>query len=592
MRVGGLTGAATLAALLAAYSPGSAPAQTVEENAAPIVQGDQLRGLPAPASNAVTDDTPFGVDLARIRIVTDPNAAAGPNAPEAIDLSGAGPLLNDEALRRRLNSYLGAPMTRRMIAAIQADVTAFLRDRNRPLVSVAPPPQEISDGSLTLLVTLFQLGDVKTEGNAWSPDAHLTGAIRAPAGEPVDSAQLIEDVNWLNLNPYRNLGVVFEPGTQPGETNLILRSNEEAPYTVFAGYANSGAREDDQHRIFVGATVGNFPLIDAQLSYQFTTSPETVERGRIASAGDQQGFLTHALSMFAPLQWENGSRGKLSLAASYVSSFSNLAAPFTQDNEAFLLSGEYAVPLAPLGSFRADVYGAAEYKRQENDVFFAGAQVNATEIEVMQGVFGLRGGFATGLSLMGDGRASFDASLVISPGGLSKANDDAAFAAASGDPNADAHYGIGRGSFSHLAPITEDVSHRFRAAFQIAQTNLPGIEEFAHGGASSVRGYLTNEASGDDGFTIRNEIVGPAISLFGGDGGVRDMAQPFGFVDYGWSKDQFANTSEELTAVGVGVNIAINDIVSGSLIYGHALTDGPETEAGDHRLFMRLSGRF
>ena len=80
--------------------------------------------------------------------------------------------------------------------------------------------------------------------------------------------------------------------------------------------------------------------------------------------------------------------------------------------------------------------------------------------------------------------------------------------------------------------------------------------------------------------------------MFDGDGGVFDVVQPFGFVDYGWSKDRFAETTEELVAAGVGVNIAINEIVSGSLIYGHALTDGPETDAGDHRLFMRLSGRF
>lgn len=585
-------GAAIIAALLITFSPLSVSAQTVEENAPPIVQGDQLRGLPAPTPGTVADDTPLGVDLARIRIVTDLKAITDGEAADTIDLSAAGPLLDDEALRRRLKPYLGAPMTRRMISNIQADITTFLRGRNRPLVSVTPPPQEISGGSLILLVTLFELAEVRTEGNSWSPDDHLTSAIRSPLGEPVDSAQLIEDVNWLNLNPYRNLGVVFEPGTQRGETDLILRSNEEAPYTLFTGYANSGASEDDQHRIFAGATIGNFPLIDAQLSYQFTTSPETLERGRFISAGDQQGFLTHALSMFAPLQWANGSRGKLSVAASYVSSFSDLATPFTQDNDAFLLSGEYAVPLTPLGSIRADVYGAAEYKRQENDVFFAGALVNATEIEVVQGVFGLRGGFATGLSFMGDGRASFDASVVISPGGLTGNNDDAAFAAASGDPNADAHYGIVRGSFTHLAPLTEDVSHRFSSTFQIAQTNLPGIEEFAHGGASSVRGYLTNEASGDDGFTIRNELVGPAISLFAGDEGVRDIVQPFGFVDYGWSKDQFANTTEELAAVGFGVNVAINDIVSGALVYGHALTDGPETEAGDHRLFMRLSSRF
>lgn len=588
----------------------SALAQAVEQHPAPIIRGDKRVFLPEPALKGSNDATPLGVDLRRLIIVDHlENGTEHPpvDGPGGIILSHAGALLQDPAFKARLDGYLGQPLSAMLISDIRIAITEHFRRIDRPLVAINTPPQEVSAGTLRLDVLPFRVGALKIEGGEWTPDAHIADTVRLKQGDTVDSSRLIADLNWLNANPYRNLGVVFEPGDKPGTANVILRSKEAPPYSAWGGYATSGSRNDDPHRFFVGASIANLPWIDHQLSYQLTSSPQNGRRGRVLSLHDKPGYLSHAVTYLAPIDYGDGIRHTASLQASYVQSFVDLIAPFTQDNTTLQLYGEYAVPLnaeRQLGKdLSLEVYGALDFKRQRNEVFFAGVSQLTTTLDIFQFALGARGGFRTPFGIdianedepglhMGGGNARFDLRLAGSPGDVTRFNDDVSFAAANNNPNASAHYGYFYGSFNHAAPLPKGFALATDLTFQLAERPLPGLEQFSYGGQTSVRGYLSNEASGDHGVTIQNAIEFPAFSFLDGDLTGRDAIRPYVFGDYGYSIDRLANDDAALMSAGFGFDYQFGETFSATVQYGHAFKAGGETQDGASHLYGSVSIRF
>ena len=580
-------------------------AQTVEQNPAPVVTQRPIASLPDQTLESSDDATPLGVDLRRIVIVDQRQSPlVNEIASDAVDVSLAGPLLQDAQFIDRLEPFVGQPLSPKLIFDIRAEVTLYFRQINRPLVAVTVPPQEISSGILRLEVLPFQVGETRAEGNQWTPDTYLLGNVRNAPGDEIASDKLLEDINWLNLNPYRNLGVVFEPGAKPGTTDIIIRSDERKPWTIYSGYRNSGSREDDRDRVFAGFNVANFPLIDHQLSYQVTASPDVVASGRVFDLDDTNGYVSHSLSYFAPLSYANGWRHKLRFEASYIETFDELTDPFTQSNRTFQFYGEYAVPLARRGTVTPEVYAAFDFKRQENEVLFARFPLSETTLDVVQLVWGIRGDFTTSMrwgtthrdnldQRRGTGgQGAYDLRLVFSPGGLNSKNDDAAFVAATGNPDASSRYWYLYGFANHAAPLGYGLSRKTEVAFQLSNQTLPSLEQFSYGGYNSVRGYLTNEASGDDGIVIRNDLVFPSFEMLGANSQIRDQLTPYAFVDFGLSRDRFSDTTSELASAGLGFDYQLDRNLSATLTYSRILLDGDETSAGDIGVFGAVTVRF
>src|ERR1700761_9544318 len=81
-----------------------------------------------------------------------------------VDVSAV-PLLNDPALVAQLQSYIGKRFTFGDLHAINRTVIAWQRAHDRPLVDVAVPDQDVSTGTVQIVVTEFTLEKVKVAGN-------------------------------------------------------------------------------------------------------------------------------------------------------------------------------------------------------------------------------------------------------------------------------------------------------------------------------------------------------------------------------------------------------------------------------------------
>jgi len=558
-------------------------AQTVEQNRARILPGDRITALPGSITEVTgLDATPLGVALAGIVLVSDSAAVRDGANAKGIVIQSENPNLTDPALRQVLARFIGQPLSQRLIGEVRDAITNHMRARNRPLVAVIIPPQEVTSGSVQLLVVPFTLGEKRVErvanGHESTSDAYVLQTVRAQPGEEIVSDKLLADINWLNLNPFRSVEVLFQPGSIVGTTDMHLRLTDKRPLQVYAGYANSGTSATGSGRVFAGFSTASAAFGDQQFAYQVTAAPGTVYTdGREFDFTADSAYLAHSVGYFAPLPW----RHKLTLRGDYTRSRADLVDPLVQDNATWQIGLDYAVPVLHANP-SLDMFGGFEFKQQQNEVFFDDVSIKASTIDVVQGVLGVRGEVSTkGL------RTGFDLKGVFSPGGLTANNTDTAFAAASGTPSDRAQYAYILGKLTHSSALPKDLALNLTFSGQLAAQSLPAMEQFAIGGMRGVRGYEAGERSGDNGFLLQAELRLPKFSLLQR-AGVFDQTSPYAFADYGLVHAITGDKTHSLLGAGLGVDVNVSDHLQAQLVWGHAFLAGATTTAHSNRLHASM----
>lgn len=562
--------------------------QRLEENAPELRTGQQLTQLPG--SNVLdpskASDAWLGPKLSGIVLLDQPGEVLSITFVPGIDGSSIKPPAGVD-FEKILSPFLGQPLSLRLIAKIRISIVGAYREAGFDFVAVIVPAQEVSSGSLQILVNQFRLAEKRVEGAVWTPNDYILGHIRSEKGNPINSKRLLEDLNWLNLNPYRNLIVVAEPGKQFGETNLVFRAEEKKPWTVFGGINNYGTSSTDERRMFVGFGLANIPMVDHQLNYKLTMNPEAFshfDQNKIDTM-DQAAYLSHDGFYFVPLPW----RHKFKLRGAYIKSRSNLVTPLVSESESYIVSGEYMIPVTTFAGIQSELYARGTYKRSERDTFSSGSFLSAAAIDIAQGAIGVRG-----IQQDRFGRSSFDWRVVHSPGGVTNANNDAAFAAFSGNPNAQADYTYFYGAIRRSTKLPKGLSLHSNLAGQYASNALPSTELFSLGGNDTLRGYETSEVSADSGVSSQLELHAPIHDYLTGKPASLDYLDAYVFSDSGYAYNRLANVSQTLSSVGVGLNMGLFNKMTVNSNLGVVLRDAGTTgsKRGDIKSYFGMSARF
>jgi hemolysin activation/secretion protein len=576
-----------LALLVACISFSSAQAQQASADRARILAGDPVTSLATGSTDSASlDDTPFGVDLTGIVIVTDASGIRSSARANGVEVRSDNAQLGEAALATRLSRFLGQPLSQRLIGEIRAEITLYMRDQNRPLVAVIVPPQEVTTGTVQFIVLPFVAGDISVErvptGYELTSEEKVLDTVRIEPGDEIAADILLADLSRLNANPFRRVGVIFEPGEDDGTTNMVLRLTDERPWQIYAGYNNNGTQATGYDRLFIGGVWANTAGNDEQLSYQFTASPNTiVSAGGLFDFTQDKAYMSHSVAALLPLTW----RHTATIRADYIHSRADLAGPFVLDSRTGQFSLDYGIPVLS-GSPAVEAFGGLDIKRQRNELEFAGVPLGPGFIDINQLFAGLRGQVALGPTL-----TDFSLKGFFSPGGLSGNNTNAAFAAASGNPAASATYGYLLASLNNTTSLPAGFRIELNAAGQVASTALPAIEQFGIGGVATVRGYQTNERAGDHGFFTQAEFHLPQFSLIE-TGDIRDSEDVYAFLDFGMVTDIAAGTTNSLLGAGLGIDVAISEYVSASLVWGHAFSAGVVTAAGSNRIHASITGSY
>ena len=115
-----------------------------------------------------------------------------------------------------------------------------------------------------------RLGKLTVEGNQWTSSRRIEKYCNLKSGEPIDESRLIQNVSFINRNPFRRVDLIFVPGEKEGTTDVIIATKDRRSARFYAGTNNTGVEPTGTNRWYAGFNWGNAFNVDDILSYQYT----------------------------------------------------------------------------------------------------------------------------------------------------------------------------------------------------------------------------------------------------------------------------------------------------------------------------------
>jgi len=490
---------------------------------------------------------------------------------QGIDVSQA-PALDSKKFRDSVSPFLGQPLTLARLNEICRLVVACYRGIDRPVVDAIVPEQDVTSGTVQILVLEGRLGHIRAEGNRYFPSRLLTSAVRAHPGDVIIQSQLLDDVDWLNRNPFRHTDAMLQPGDQLGQTDVILNTEDHLPLRAYAGYENTGTVSTGQDRWETGFNWGDAFGWDDQLNYQYTFNSAF------------QRFQAHSGSYVMPLPW----RDILTVFGNWSTSDVQTDPYVYQQGQSWQVSARYEIPLASFSGITNSFVLGGDFKRSNTNAEFGGSSVYASDVNVVQFMLGYN---ASEVDRFGSTNASLE--WYGSPGYIGSNDDRQDYDGAR--TGADPQYTYGRLTADRVTNLPAELSVLTRFEGQVASGPMLGSEEVGVGGLDSVRGYEEREGNGDNAVIFSNELHAPPINIFSL-AHRKDQLIFLCFLDYGvaWMRDAQAGQfgRENFLGAGPGVSYRLGPWLSIDYAYGWRIAAGDPTVHETGRSHLRLLASF
>lgn len=485
---------------------------------------------------------------------------------------------NQIMLQEKLKEFLHKPVDQQLLHLIKGTVIDHYIAASHPFVVVEVPPQEVTSGKLQLLISESRLGSIQVEGNKWTSTRTLKRYIKIKPGQKIDQERLIQNVSFINRNPFRRVDLVFSPGKENGTTDLILATNDRRPIRIYAGVDNTGVEPIGEWQWYSGFNWGNAFGLDHILSYQFTSS------------FNMHRFQAHTAEYLAPLSWEH----LLNIYGGYSEVHPHVGGHIKRnDGWSMQASGRYVVPLMIYQYLEHEITAGGDFKRSNNTFEFTedfpvfGSNVNLTQV-----VAGYSGNYERNTF-----RLDFDGQVYWSPGKWLADQSNAAYSSLR--PGAVNHWVYFRGNFIYLQKLPKEFSISIYALGQVSSQPLLPSEQLGIGGYNSVRGYEQREVNKDDGVILSFEARAPGLPIakwVKSSAKTTDALQFLAFVDYGWGINidtiPGSNKADYLLGAGPGLRYTLSPYLTMRLDWGIRLHNKASFEGGRSKIHFALTGSF
>lgn len=501
-------------------------------------------------------------DLKGIVFVSSPKQVASSGVDAAGIIRGKVTVPSPVKFDQTVDPYLGHPLTRGKLNALIADIISFYRKHDHPIIDVIVPQQEVTKGAIQLVLLEGKVGSVTVSGNRWFSSKELAGYVRLHNGDTISANRLQSDIDWMNANPFHTSDVVYHPGAELGETDIVLETKDRFPARFYVGYEDSGNAATGFDRYEAGVNWGDaFHLgLGQQLNYQYTTS------------GDGHSLRAHAASYVIPLPW----RHTLTFFGSYADTQGEIPPLLDIKGRSYQISGRYSVPLPtftianPALTYKHSISAGFDYKYNNNSLEFGGEGAGSTLVDVDQFVVSYDASLEDPY-----GSTTLNNTVYISPGDWGGNNNNERFNES--HPGAASDYIYDNLTLQRVTKLPENFSLVLRGTLQWSTKNLTPSEQLGYGGYDTIRGYDEREVNTDEGYIFTTEVRSPPIS-FGSIFGLnqfQDQLQLLAFWDTASAHNHMLLPGENdeiaLSSIGGGVRYTINTYVSVRFDYGFQL---------------------
>jgi len=493
--------------------------------------------LPEEPKLATGDKRVLVDELKGLIFVDHPNKVA-PGRLEStgflINRDGGLALLDTLEFHRIVESYMGGPISIRRLNEMTREIVMLYRANDQPVVDVSIPEQDITDGVVQVVITEGRVGNVRVNTRGWFDPCRLVNKTCIRPGDAICESVLMEDLRYLNLNPYREVDLRIAQGENYGETDVIFDVRERPPISAYIGYEDTGTFSTGLERTIYGIHLGNFMGWDHSVGYQYTASL------------DYTDLEAHSLFYSIPLP----NRDQLVLYASYATLNSGAMPPiFDTTGLASEVAFRYYHDLYPGPCCRRDrlqrqLILGADFKRTNTNLFFGQEQIYESIVDIGQIVVGFE---STLQDCWGTRRLGITG--YVSPGGFTTYNDQVHLHNL--QPGATANYIYALAFIERTIRLPSSWQLYTKYTAQVSEATLVSTEQLGFGGYNSIRGYDMRRVNGDLGWILNVELrTKPIHDQFRGR---RHELQGVVFFDYGDARRH--NTPDPVHGVPNGVDL-------------------------------------
>jgi len=479
------------------------------------------------------------------------------------------------AIEGAVMPFLGEGKTLRDVESARSALEGVYHDAGYLTVVVTIPEQEVAGGTVTLNVLEGQVERLRVKG----ADYHLVSGIkeRLPelaAGNVPYFPQVQRELEALNRSADLQATPVLKAGRSPGMVEVQIDVQDDLPLHGSLETSNRQSANTTALRLSGSLRYDNLWQRGHSASLTVQTSPEKTDEVRTA-AGTYvmpMGTAGDALVLYSVL-----SRSKLATLAG------SPGLGLLGDSNIYGL--RYALALPGYENFGQSLSVGVDYKDVKQSVVVAGSAELPSPISYAPLVAAYSG------SWLGNSRSTtLDATATHGMRGLFGSHDDEFAAKRSG---ASADFFSLRAGVQHTE-IAQRWALSAKLEMQIASGPLVSNEQYAAGGAESVRGYLEGERVGDAALRWAIEARTPKFPLAGKESSLRVTGLAFyEGVRLRTLQPVFPQPSYlTLRGTGVGLRVSGSHGLSFDLDWALALDDGAITRAGDMRVHSRLQLEF
>lgn len=452
-------------------------------------------------------------------------------------VEGSNPLSETET-EALLRPHLGPHQSLNTLEAAATALQEAIRNKGYSFHRVIVPAQQPTAGELTLRILPFILDQVTVTGNQnFTSENILRSVPGLRPGRAPNIGLLSQQVSLANEHPSKRVTLQVKEGTKPDSVDADLRVADVPPSQFFIGltggtrdFDNTLNRNTGYTRLTLGYQHSNLFDRDHTATVAYTTSPEYIDRVTQIGAFYTVPFYGYNTMLSAFYTHSDVDSGTVGLGGQ---SFD-----VSGSGTFYGLKATYLLPR--FGDLVHNVSVGWEDRYFKSNVAFLGTPLPSSAVGSRPLTFRYAGRLEREQAAFA-GYVEWAYNL-----GGGRANDDASYAATR--TGAERDFEVFRYGFDATYTLGSrwTLSGKFRGQYT-DEALIPG-EQIGIAGASAVRGFREREITGDKGFFVNLEALGPPIFF--------DLS-PLVFYDYG-SRTLVtpvigSSSKEHIASAGAGV---------------------------------------
>jgi hemolysin activation/secretion protein len=481
-------------------------------------------------------------------------------------------------IERKLYPLLGENKTIADVEAARKELETLYRDKGYGAVFVDIPEQDVEGGVVRLKVTEGRLDRVRITGARYFANGRIREDLPGlVSGEVVYLPALQAQLSRINQQARdRQVTPVIRAGREPGTVDLDLRVKDSLPVHFNVDVNDRYSANTTRTRAGFTFSYDNLFQRYQSVSFQYQTTPEDPSEVRVLAG-----------TYMVPI----ADTGNV-LALYAVDTNSDFAAVGEGGDLSILGAGRiygarYVMRLPLIKSYFHSFTLGADYKDFEDNIRLPDGLTDTTPMEYLAWTLQYGGGAATESS-----NTNFSIAANFAVRGLVNQQEDFEYKRY----KAQANYLHWRGDLQHEQMIWQRASVFFRFAGQFSSEPLIGNEQFAIGGAESVRGYLESQTLGDYGANGTFELRSPSAHRLW----ESQLQRAFVFLFYDAGVVRLQNIlpgqadtrRSQLASAGAGFCLYGFSGLEAALDWAYPFERSTDIDAGDTRLHFQIKYSF